>query len=1163
MSNADQCPSTIKSKPKSKERAHIERSAATGKRYWRSAEDLRDTPEFREWLEREFPAHASELTAESRRDFLRIMGASLALAGAATIPGCRRPDHKILAYNRQPEDLVVGNALYYATAIPVPGGGAQGVLARTMDGRPVKLEGNPLHPISKGRTDLLAQASVLDLYDPDRSKEVVRDGEALERGWPAFQSFARDHFKGFDNSRGEGLFFLVEKMSSPSLTRMRSRILNRWPDARWLPYEAIDNENTTAGSVLAFGAPHRTRHHLGKANVVVSLDHDFLSAPGAVEETRGFAHGRRVHTKPGESAGASMNRLYTIESVMSITGGAADHRLRVEPTDMSRAALELARAIATRLGGADGLAASLDEYEPASGRERFINALADDIANRANRGRSAVMVGESLPAEVHAVFHAINAALGNVGETIEHVPVEGWLASPSSQSIKILSDEIDRGRVQTLVVIGANPVFTAPADLDFANKFQRVRTRVHLGLDADETAQASTWHVNRAHWLESWGDVMAHDGTISAIQPMIAPLFDGKTELELLAAVMGETDDAYEIVRAAWTDILNVRGDEFERRWRRALHDGLLHDSAQRARPARVNASNLRNAIDRFEPDAPRAEGEMVVVFQRDPRLHDGRFANNGWLQESPHPVSKITWDNPAFISPATAARLGFNSRPREGRRAVVRLDGREIEIPLWVQPGVADETIVLTVGGGRAATGRVGAGVGFNTYALRTSDTGRIGRNATVTLQRGSHRLACVQDHHAMEGRPIVQEFDLGAFQKFGDEIVTEKDSYGFQRAIRFAERTSIEAHTPVNRDVYLPDQAHGFSSINPDGTTRIPPNALAHKRWQQWGMSIDLNMCTGCGACITACQAENNIPIVGKSEVLAGREMHWIRVDRYYGSNDHDHQGDPTLDPNPDMLVQPIPCMHCETAPCEVVCPVNATAHSPEGLNDMAYNRCIGTRYCSNNCPYKVRRFNWFDYATKQFQGGFGQLGEGLPDSAMPANQNWVPPRLRAKVSEIRSMQSNPNVTVRSRGVMEKCTYCVQRINRAKVETKLQDLDHVPDGFFQVACQQACPAEAIVFGDIADPGAGVVPLREHARTYMLLAYLNTRPRTTYMDRLRNPNPALREPNLDPFHHHAHDDHASLPVRTEENGEAVVRLPVLSDAGRRAAMASMISGVL
>jgi len=1163
MSNAEQCPSTIKSKPKAKDRAHVERSDATGKRYWRSVEDARDEPEFREWLEREFPAHASELTEESRRDFLRIMGASLALAGAATIPGCRRPDHKILAYNRQPEDLVVGNPLYYATAIPTPGGGAQGVLARTIDGRPIKLEGNPLHPLNKGRTDALVQASILDLYDPDRSKEVLRNGEPIEGGWRAFESFARTHFA--DAGRGQGVAFIVEKMSSPSLSRMRSRILNRWPEARWVPHEALDAENTLAGAAIAFGAPHRTRHHLAKANVVVTLEHDFLTRAGGVEETHGFAQGRRVHTKAGESASARMSRLYAIESNMSLTGGAADHRLRVDLADMPRAAMELARVIATKAEGASALASVLASYEPTPDRAEFFDALADDLVDRANRGRAVVMVGESLPPEVHAVYHAINAALGAVGETVTHLPVEGWLAESSVSAIRTLCDDIDAGRVHTVVVVGANPVYTAPADLDFASRYAKVRTRVHLGLNVDETAAASTWHINRAHWLESWGDIAADDGTVSAIQPMIAPIFNGKTELELLAAVMGEEADAYEIVRAGWQDMLSLSDDELERRWRRALHDGVLQGSAPRVREVRVNAGAVRSAIGRFDAGEPSGEGAFNVLFQRDPRLHDGRFANNGWLQESPHPVTKVTWDNPVFISSGAAKRLGISVRPRQGRRATLSLGGREIDVALWVQPGLADDALVVTLGGGRERVGRVGAGVGFNTYALRTSEALAVGRGATLTLLRGSHPIACVQDHHAMEGRPIAREFDVQAFRKWGDKILEEKDSYGFTRRLNFAQRAGTEAHTPVNREAYLPSQAHGFSTINPDGTPRTPPNALGNKIWEQWGMSIDLSMCTGCGACITACQAENNIPIVGKSEVLVGREMHWIRVDRYFGSNIAEHESDPTADPNPDMLVQPVPCMHCENAPCEVVCPVNATAHGPGGTNDMAYNRCIGTRYCSNNCPYKVRRFNWFDYATKQFKGGFGQLAEGVSDSLMPANQHWVPPRLRAKVSELQTMQHNPNVTVRSRGVMEKCTYCMQRINRAKVETKLQDLDRVPDGFFQVACQQACPAEAIVFGDIADESAGVTFLREHPRSYMMLAYLNARPRTTYMARLRNPNPRLRTPNEDPFDHHGHtdDESAGLPVRTEENGSPVVSLPVLSDAGRRAAMASLISGVL
>ncbi len=1156
MSNLDQCPSSKKNgQPAQKPRIAPDASAATGQRFWRSLEDLADTPGFRERLEREFPALASELSAETRRDFMKIMAAGLALAGVVALPGCRRPDHKIMTYAREPEDLVPGNALFYATAMPMPGGGAQGLLAKTIDGRPIKVEGNPLHPINQGKSDSLAQASVLDLYDADRSTHVRRDGVEASGGWQAFEEFAKAHFPRFDAGRGAGLCFLVEKATSPSRDAMRDRIKARWPQAQWLAYEPIDQENVIEGSRIAFGSPMRQRLSLAKAKRVVSLGRDFLMEPGAMQEARGFAAGRRVATKPGHAAEADMNRLYVVETMMTLTGGAADHRLRAAPDEATRLAMALASAIIGRLGGGIPLPAT-----DAGAHGPWIEACADDIVE--HRGSSVVLVGESQPAAVHAVFHAINEALGAVGPIVSFVPMGADEAQSSLESIRTLASAIDSGAVDTLVVIGANPVYDAPADLDFAAKFSRVPTRVHLGSHVDETGAASTWHVNRAHYLESWGDVEALDGGISAIQPMIAPLFEGKTELELLGAIVADhAHDAYEIVRRTWRERLGASEAEFDKAWRRALHDGRLAGSAPPPARASVRTGAIGSAASSVNAGAA---GGMQAIFVAHPYLHDGRWANNGWLQETPHPTTKITWDNPALISPHTAEQLGVKS----GDALTVEVGGRGMDIQAWVQPGLADNVVALVLGLGRQVTGRVGAGVGFYTYAVRTT-SGMQSASAQVARKAGAARdgayatlLACTQDHGSMEGRGLLREFDLAAFQKHGDEIETGKDSYGYKRELMFAERGQTESHTPVNKDVYLPKQSHGFESEDAAGGEQPPPFSVGPRRDQQWGMSIDLTMCSGCGACTTACQAENNIPIVGKVEVWKGREMHWIRVDRYYEGDGAD----------PAMVVQPVPCMHCENAPCEVVCPVNATVHGTGGTNDMAYNRCIGTRYCLNNCPYKVRRFNWFDYATKEYKGGFGQLGEGLSEDLMPRNEAFVPPRLREKVNELRTMQSNPNVTVRSRGVMEKCTFCMQRINRARIETRLQDLDAIPDGFFQVACQQACPSDAIVFGDISDPNAAVVPMRDHARSYMMLAYLNTRPRVTYMARLRNPNPKIREPIVDPFHHGhgghgGHDDghgsdHHDSGAGSHEPGH-VMSLPVLPDASRRKAMAAVVAGAL
>ena len=1175
MSQHDQCPSSKKEgKPVARPRPAAERSHATGKAYWRSLEELADTPDVRERLEREFPAMASEIGEETRRDFLKLMAASLALAGVVTMPACRRTDHKIFTYNRDPENVIPGNFLFYATAMPLPGGGAQGLLAKTVTGRPIKIEGNPLHPINQGRSDVLAQASVLDLYDPDRSRSVRQAGEMSD--WRGFQAFARPHFARFDATQGEGLVFLVEKITSPSRDAMRDRLLRKWPKARWLAYEPIDDEGALEGLGAVFGAPVRARVDFAKARIILSVDDNFLGDPGALAEARGFAAGRRVWGK--DASTTEMNRLYAVESAFTITGGAADHRLKARPTETPAIALAIVASALRRLGAAPEVAAAAEKAGAPAEASAWIDAVAEDLA--ANKGRAVVTVGRSQPAAVHAAVAALNAALE---APVTYLPMSTDEAASSLESLRTLTRALRADAVDTLVCIGVNPVYDAPADLKMGEAIAKAKMRVHLGMYEDETCAACVWHVNRAHYLESWGDVTAADGTASIVQPMIAPLFGGKSDIEFLAALID--DDAangYAIVRRTWRDRIGVTDIAvFNKSWRRGLHDGLMAGTSAKPAAVKMNAAAAAARVAAWTPAQRGPAGTLEVAFCVDPRTYDGRFANNGWLQELPHPISKVTWDNPVLLSPATARKIGVAVEAPDGtaRPIAVIVNGRRLETVAWVVPGIADDTLVLTLGGGRSRGGRIAEGTGQDVYSLR--ETGSMwsatGAQAPRRLfdsgkEPSYHTLlACTQDHHSLEGRPILREVDLAAWRKFGDEIETNKDAYGRQRNMNFAARLGDETHLPVNRDVYLPSQAHGYET-DPEGKpTNEPASARPPADAQQWGMAIDLTTCTGCGACVTACQAENNIPIVGKPEVWKGREMHWIRVDRYFSGDEE----------NPELSMQPVACVHCENAPCETVCPVNATIHGPEGLNEMAYNRCIGTRYCSNNCPYKVRRFNWFDYASKEFRGSFGQLGEGIPKSLMPRNENFVPPRLREKVSEVRSMQYNPNVTVRYRGVMEKCTYCIQRINRARVETKLQDLKHIPDGFFEVACQQACPSEAIVFGDISDTQSRVSALREHGRSYMLLYYLNTRPRTTHMVRLRNPNPRLvgagrRERWENPFHHGGGEGHggehggapagghASLAPRRED---ALLSLNVLPsappDPSRRRALASALSGVL
>jgi molybdopterin-containing oxidoreductase family iron-sulfur binding subunit len=1194
----DQCPTSKKEglpveKPAA---AALEASAATGKSYWRSLDELSGRPEFKEFVQREFPAYASELLDGSRRMFLKIMGAGLALAGAATVPGCRRPDHKLIPYNNQPEFVIAGKPLYYATALPLPGGGCEGLLAETYEGRPTKLEGNPLHPENLGKSSVLAQAQILDLYDPDRDAAVIaamakERGEALDvKPWAEFESFARTHFAGFDSSGGAGLAFLVEKATSPSRDALRDKIVKKWPKAKWLPYEAIDNEGEIAGTRIAFGSPMKPLHDLSRAKVIVSFDRDFAGGEGAMlADSRGFGSGRYQDGPEGHPAsGSSMSRVYLFESMMSLIGGQSDHRFAVKPSRIAAAAAALAKAVAARVGGASaGVLGSL----PATGGDglpdaKVFDAIAEDLA--ANPGASVIMAGASQPAAVHALVAALNIALQNSGKTVRYVAMKGDAAASSVGSISALAAAIDKGEVDTLVTIGCNPVYDAPADLAFAEKYKKVANTIHLG-HADETAQASKMHVARCHFLESWSDVESWDGVYSVVQPMIKPLFPSHNELELLATIAGEGDtDSYSTVRAT------VRGRtgliDFEKKWRQTLHDGMAGPASAPAAAANINTSAVATAM--AEAMANQADG-IEVVFQACPFVHDGRFANNGWLQEVPHTVTKLTWDNPALVSPATARKLGIttdrhavSNQYNHGEVVTLTVGGTSMNIAVWIQPGLADDTIVLHLGYGRRVGGRIAEGTGFNTYSVRSTGGMRIASGATVAKSKDSpYLLANVQDHWTMEGRDIFREVDHPRWKKFGDldyiaNKELQKDSYDRSRNVNFAGLMGMEGHTPANIDIYKGaqkrDQGLRFTEQDAAGDPLrdekgniVPIKNKYGKAIQQWGMSIDLTTCTGCAACVVACQAENNIPIVGKKEVAKGRELHWMRVDRYYataptGQGEKDTLGiggDKDIAADPDMVVMPVTCVHCENAPCEVVCPVNATVHDEQGNNNMAYNRCIGTRYCSNNCPYKVRRFNFFDYGTKQFRGNFAgkDVVKDLPAIMQPPSEYFVPPRLREKKIEVATMQYNPHVTVRSRGVMEKCTYCIQRVNASRVETKLADLSHIPDGFVQTACQQACPTNAIVFGDIYDhdandgKGSKVKQARNHGRSYQLLAYLNTRPRTTHMIRLRNPNPALvdetRRAKWDmPLGHHHHESHGDEPHGSEPKAKGhVMSLPILT----------------
>jgi MoCo/4Fe-4S cofactor protein with predicted Tat translocation signal len=1023
----------------------------SGKRYWKNLDELADTPAFQELMQEEFPRQAGAgewVDAVSRRGFLKVMGASFALAGLA---GCtKQPDEPIFPYVKQPEDLVLGKPMYFATAHPFPTG-AIPVLVKSDAFRPIKIEGNPEHPMSKGKSDAYTQATLLDLYDPDRSKGVQFHGNESE--WGRFQqafATAVGNTKG-----GDGVYFLSETITSPTLATQWKQVQAKYPAAKMVQYDAITGDGARAASKAAFGDYLDVQYKLEDADVILVLDADFLGGiafPGFLPMSAAYAERHRYEE------GKTMNRMYVVETMPTVTGYKAEHRLGLKPSDI------------------DGFVAGLSSGSVAGvsnpAAQKFMTAALADL--KKSSGRAVVIAGPQASAAVHAAAHALNASLGAAGKTVVYTQSIAPLPTEQGADLKSLVADMDAGKVKWLVMLGVNPLYNAPADLNFPAAFAQVPNTVHLGSHVDETGFYATWHINKSHYLESWSDARAYDGTISIIQPMIDPLYNGKSAHDVLQALLDPSLGGYDAVVANAKTY--ITGD-FAAGWRKALHDGWVANTA--FAPKLVGVPSATAPATTGHPG-----GGLEISFKNDPSLYDGRYANNGWLQELPKPVTSLSWDNAALMSVNTMGRLGIE----ENDAIELELNDRKVIAPVLMVPGHPDDSVTVYLGHGRRVeVGRVGSGVGFNAYTLRTSDQPTSAAGLTVKRGQGSYDL-CVTKVHAIEHRDSFAQHDLSNPLSDKEGVYSLPGHEAMERAIiRYATLTEVKensnfAHTQgegeethaikgslIRKEGYNPigEEPKQQDSMFPDAWSYDHQDKSSRVLQNKWGMAIDLNSCVGCNACIVSCYAENNIPVVGREQVKIGRNMQWLRIDTYFEGDLH----------SPRAHFQPMACQHCENAGCEQVCPVGATIHTPEGINTMVYNRCVGTRYCSNNCPYKVRRFNFLLYSDFD--------------------------------TESLKFMRNPDVTVRSRGVMEKCSYCVQRIEAVKIEADKENRA-IRDGEIVTACQQACPTSAISFGNLNDPNSAVSKRKAEERDYGVLADLNYRPRTTYTAGVINPNPEL-----------------------------------------------------
>ncbi len=1039
-------------------------------KYWRSIEHRQRTQDYVDFIKDEFKAGDGEISGVQRRDMLKLMGASFALAGVGV--ACRRPVDNIMPYSKAPEGIIPGIPNYFATARPSVMG-AVGLVVESHEGRPTKIEGNAEHPSSNGAAGIHDQAAVIEMYDPDRSRipMLKSDSVRLPSSWSEWDSFAQSHFAAYVANLGQGLAFLLNGEPSPTMQRSKKEILKKYPKAVFFDYNPMALANTEAGTHMVFGKATRVLPVFSNAKVILTLQADpFMLGAGSLSNARGFSQNRKIYTAKDAHL---MNRLYAVEAAFSVTGTNADHRLRVAATDTE----DFLKALTQEMLGLETIAwtadvktrLSLIAKAGQSFDNKFIKALAKDLAK--NKGQALIVAGEGQPAAVHGLVHVLNVALGGTGKTFRVLQTSDSDATSGfcdTAELAELVKQLNAGAVKTLVMLDTNPVYASAGALAFANALKKAKTVVHLGFYDDETAQKANWHLPMAHFLESWGDTRAFDGTASIIQPLISPLFESRTSIEILSQVLAPVaKNGMDLVRETWGSgfqLLSV-----EKTWRKALHDGIIVGSnfVEKTSPA----ANTANVVENLSKTAKTSTSlqNIEVLFQLDYSVLDGRLANLGWLQELPDPITKLTWDNALLMSQSLAKALGINSRVKgryyQADMVSLGVNGNTVDLPVFIMPGLADFSVIAFLGYGRKNAGSIGNGVGVDVYPLLPADGSHFATSAQLKATGETYALATTQEQFAMNG-DAIRDVDTLSLQKRDPARLASVDAY--------------EKNPDYTKKLDLPDSLMKKQA----GENQLVPAQMT-KPWpytgNKWGMAIDLTSCIGCNACVTACQSENNIPVVGKTQVMRGRVMHWIRVDRYFTG--------PVQDPQ--SISQPVPCMHCENAPCEPVCPVAATTHDSEGLNVMTYNRCVGTRYCGNNCPYKVRRFNYLD---------FSNSGDIYVDAA--SKERTV----------LLQMQKNPDVTVRYRGVMEKCTYCTQRIQEAKMSTRRNsgDVNNLPDGAVTPACAQSCPTQAITFGNLNDENSRVAKLKKVDRNYDLLQELNTRPRTSYLAKLRNPNPEL-----------------------------------------------------